>query len=513
MALQRLSLKSSTIVSVTLIGLVFILLSSLAGNYFRQAALDAQTTSLSRIIEVASYEVLRNLQRDAINLGTSINTKNNLREALLSWQLDRNDKAIADILDDPLITGFVGAQDAELVKVRTYDLALNPLVQSRQGITGLSFALPPYLQTMAQQRHGVDQLKALSALWVSGNGPLYSVLLPIGGLHIAGYIEVVFDPRFTLNAVSEMTSMPVTILLPGEAYTAPRHEKGKSVLLPIEYTLRGDDGQAAYHMVGLENIDKLNQDMLQTQWGTVMGFLAIIFLILLLALWLLRIGLFTPLRNLLHGIEEYSQGKLDTTIQPSGLQELHTLGNTFNEMLQRIRDDIRELERFSTLDGLTGIPNRRYFDNCMEHELNHAKRLHTPTSLLYIDIDYFKRYNDRYGHLAGDEVLQRIAQTVAAMARRNTDVAARLGGEEFAILLPDTEMEHARLIGENLRLAVNALEIPHADSKISKHVTLSTGVATLIPDKETQPNELLGAADSALYRAKAEGRNRVAVAG
>jgi diguanylate cyclase (GGDEF)-like protein len=99
------------------------------------------------------------------------------------------------------------------------------------------------------------------------------------------------------------------------------------------------------------------------------------------------------------------------------------------------------------------------------------------------------------------------------MARRNTDVAARLGGEEFAILLPDTEMEHARLIGENLRLAVNALEIPHADSKISKHVTLSTGVATLIPEKETQPNELLGAADSALYRAKAEGRNRVAVAG
>lgn len=511
--MQRLSLRSSTIVSVTLIGLIFILLSTLAGNYFRQAALNAQTTSLSRIIEVASYEVLRDLQRHAINLGTSINTKNDLSQALWSLQQGGNDVAITAMLDDPFITGFVGAQDAELVKVRIYDLTLAPVVQSRQGITGLTFALPPYLRKMAQQRHGVDRLKAISTLWVSTDEPLYSVLLPIGGLHIAGYLEVVFDPRFTLQAVSEMTSMPVTILLPGETYTAPPQEQGKSVLLPIEYTLTGDDDQAAYRMVGVENIDKLNKDMLQTQWLTVMGFLAIIFLTLLLALWLLRIGLFTPLRNLLHGIEEYSQGKLDTTIQPSGLQELHTLGNTFNHMLQRIRDDIQELERFSTLDGLTGIPNRRYFDNCMEHELNHAKRLHTPISLLYIDIDYFKHYNDRYGHLAGDAVLQRVAQTIASMARRSTDVAARLGGEEFAILLPDTEQQHARLLAENLKLAINALEIDHAGSKISEHLTLSIGIATHIPAHDTLPNELLGRADRALYQAKAEGRNRVVVAG
>jgi diguanylate cyclase (GGDEF)-like protein len=251
--------------------------------------------------------------------------------------------------------------------------------------------------------------------------------------------------------------------------------------------------------------------MLQTQRLTVMGFLATIFLTLLLLLWLLRLGLFTPLRNLLRGIEAYSQGHLDTTIRPSGLRELYTLGNTFNEMLQRIRDDIRELERFSTLDGLTGIPNRRYFDTCMEHELNHARRLQTPLSLLYIDIDYFKRYNDRYGHLAGDEVLQQVARTIASMARRSTDVVARLGGEEFAILLPDTEAEHARLLAETLKLAVTALEIEHADSKIGAHVTLSTGVATLTPSHDTQASELLGNADRALYQAKAEGRNRVVV--
>ncbi len=133
-------------------------------------------------------------------------------------------------------------------------------------------------------------------------------------------------------------------------------------MLPIEYTLIGDDGIAAYRMIGLENINKLNQDMLQTQWFTVIGFLTLIFLILLLSLWLLRIGLFTPLRNLLLGIEAYSQGKLDTTIKSGGLLELYTLGNAFNDMLKRIRDVIQELERHSTLDGLTSIANRRYFD-------------------------------------------------------------------------------------------------------------------------------------------------------
>jgi diguanylate cyclase (GGDEF)-like protein len=509
--MQRPSLRNSTIVSVSLLGLVFVLLSVLAGNYFRQAALNAQTTSLSRIIEVASYEMLRKLQRHAIDLGTSLNSRNHLSPALRAWQAGGSAERLHAILDDPFVTGFVGISEVELVKIRIYDLTFAPQLESRLGIEGLPFALPPHLLAQAERRQGVERLKAIGGLWRSAAGPLYSVLLPIGGLRIEGYIEVLFDPRFTLQAVGEMTRMPVTLLLPGEVYHAPAPQPGEGERLPIDYTLLGDDGQPAFRLVGLENIDTLSHEMLQTQRLTVMGFLATIFLTLLLLLWLLRLGLFTPLRNLLRGIEAYSQGHLDTTIRPSGLRELYTLGNTFNEMLQRIRDDIRELERFSTLDGLTGIPNRRYFDTCMEHELNHARRLQTPLSLLYIDIDYFKRYNDRYGHLAGDEVLQQVARTIASMARRSTDVVARLGGEEFAILLPDTEAEHARLLAETLKLAVTALEIEHADSKIGAHVTLSTGVATLTPSHDTQASELLGNADRALYQAKAEGRNRVVV--
>lgn len=506
--MKRLTLRSSTLISVTLIGLSFVILSSLAGNFFRQAAMDAQVTSLSRIIEVASQEVLRDLQRHAINLGASLNTHNNLSLALNSGDASK----VTPILDDPFITGFVGAPDVELMKIRTYDLQLNPLYQSSRGDTQLGQGLPPYLQTLATQRKGAERLKAIGGLWVSNHGPRYSVLLPIGGLRISGYTEAVFDPHFTLQDVSEMTSMPVTLLLPGEEYTPPQRNNENEVVLPIEYNLVGDDGRLAYRMIGLENIDKFNQDMLQTQWVTVIGFLALIFSIMLASLWLLRIGLFNPLRNLLSGIEAYSQGQLDTTIKPSGLAELHTLGRTFNEMLKRIRDDIRELERYSTIDGLTGIPNRRLFDERLEQELGHAKRLQSPISLLYIDIDYFKPYNDHYGHLGGDDALQQVAQAVASMARRDIDLAARLGGEEFAILLPDTEGENARLVAEGLLLSVANLGIAHAKSKVSDHVTISVGVASLIPEHDSTASGLIKRADEALYRAKSEGRNRVVLA-
>lgn len=506
--MKRLTLRASTIISVTLIGLSFILLSALAGNFFRQAALDAQVTSLSRIIEVASQEVLRKLQRHALDLGASINSENQLGQALHHKQAGQ----AVQILNDPFITGFVGARDVELTKLRVYDLALQPLYQSSRGDQGLSFQLPPFLHTIASQRRGAERLRAQGGLWFSEHGPRYSVLLPIGGLHISGYTEVVFDPRFTLQSVSDMVSMPVTILPPDEAFAPTQTDAEKAVALSIEYTLYGADGQVAYRMFGLENIDKFNQDMLQTQWMTVIGFLALIFGILLVALWLLRIGLFRPLRNLLHGIEEYSQGHLDTTIQPGGLSEIYTLGTTFNEMLQRIRDDIRELERFSTIDGLTGIPNRRYFDQCLEHEISHARRLRTPLALLYIDIDFFKLFNDQYGHLGGDDALEQVAQTIALMARRDTDVAARLGGEEFAILLPDTESENARLVAEALLLHVANLEIAHERSEVADHLTLSIGVVSVIPQPGTDAKTIIELADKALYRAKSEGRNRVVVA-
>lgn len=169
----------------------------------------------------------------------------------------------------------------------------------------------------------------------------------------------------------------------------------------------------------------------------------------------------------------------------------------------------RELEKLSSLDGLTGIPNRRHFDESLGKEWHRAMRAGVPLSLIMLDIDFFKLYNDHYGHQGGDDCLKRVAAILAGVARRDTDIVARYGGEEFAVILPDTDQAGAEQIAESLRAAVQGSEIPHKMSKVGEYVSISVGVGSGIPARNISPELLIKAADQALYKAKEEGRNRV----
>jgi diguanylate cyclase (GGDEF)-like protein/PAS domain S-box-containing protein len=168
------------------------------------------------------------------------------------------------------------------------------------------------------------------------------------------------------------------------------------------------------------------------------------------------------------------------------------------------------LQEMSYMDGLTGIANRRRFDDFLTHEWHRAMRYAKPLTIIMMDIDFFKRYNDSLGHLAGDDALKRVVQALKSRLLRRTDLLARYGGEEFTCILPDTEVADAATFAETLRQAVCALELPHPDSDISPFVTISVGVACCVP-KDGEPSNLLGLADEALYRAKTLGRNRVEV--
>lgn len=189
------------------------------------------------------------------------------------------------------------------------------------------------------------------------------------------------------------------------------------------------------------------------------------------------------------------------------------------DLEERIEERTRELaaanerlRQISRTDGLTGIANRRYFDEAYEREWQHAVRYSTPIAAILADIDFFKAYNDHAGHLEGDDCLRRIAGILQTGARRRTDVVARYGGEEFMILLPDAELEIAVSVAEDLRGRVMALGIPHPDSEVAEAVTVSFGVAMMRPGGEDEPASLLRQADTALYRAKERGRNRVVAA-
>lgn len=168
----------------------------------------------------------------------------------------------------------------------------------------------------------------------------------------------------------------------------------------------------------------------------------------------------------------------------------------------------KELQRLTSLDGLTGIANRRRFDEYLDQEWMRAARGNKVVSLILIDIDHFKTYNDNYGHQGGDDVLRRVAQAIDQGTNRPGDLAARYGGEEFAIILPDTDPDGAEIVAEKIRQAVEKLGIHHAHSSAADYVTISMGVASIIPREGILPSMLIVAADEALYEAKHTGRNR-----
>lgn len=213
--------------------------------------------------------------------------------------------------------------------------------------------------------------------------------------------------------------------------------------------------------------------------------------------------------------------------QQQHIQEQNTALETQNQTLRELNTTLQqeiterrrveaelekanqELQRLASLDGLTQVGNRRQFDEYLLREWKREAREQNPLSLIFCDIDYFKRYNDTYGHQAGDECLKRIAQSISHAVKRPADLVARYGGEEFAVILPNTGAEGAMHVARDIQKEIRQLEIPHAQSSVSRYVTLSIGVFSVVPHAGHSPESLVRAADKALYQVKEQGRNAV----
>lgn len=180
-----------------------------------------------------------------------------------------------------------------------------------------------------------------------------------------------------------------------------------------------------------------------------------------------------------------------------------------SDELERVN---KELEKLSQTDSLTGIFNRAVFDKTIRAEWNRCKCHLTPISLIMIDIDFFKAFNDNYGHQAGDDCIRQVAAMLSECSRRSFDIVSRYGGEEFAVILPHMDKEKALEIAERMRSRVEKLNIPHEYSSTSSYVTISLGVHTVVPSDRLSMEEFIGIADKALYEAKKDNRNNVVVA-
>jgi diguanylate cyclase (GGDEF)-like protein/PAS domain S-box-containing protein len=194
---------------------------------------------------------------------------------------------------------------------------------------------------------------------------------------------------------------------------------------------------------------------------------------------------------------------------------IYDAGGSIIAVVETLRDMTDEkqaqsaLEQLATHDGLTGLANRRCFDDTLHAEWQRAMRQQQPLSLLMVDVDNFKQYNDAYGHVGGDACLQRIATAVASEMRAN-DLVARYGGEEFAVILPNQSLKGAAIVAERIRCRVEALHLPNLGAE-TQFVTVSIGAATAIATAEHDPSALIATADAALYRAKHMGRNRISL--
>lgn len=218
-----------------------------------------------------------------------------------------------------------------------------------------------------------------------------------------------------------------------------------------------------------------------------------------------------PIRKveLLARVRSFLKLKQETDLRKARQNQLLELTDVLSETNYKLQQANEKLKMISHTDVLTGVPNRRYFDETLNKEFRRMARVSRPLSLLMIDIDFFKAFNDTYGHQKGDECLKTVANQIRAVMKRAGDFIARYGGEEFAAVLPETIIEKAAVQGRKIQEGIADLQIPHTASKISDHITVSVGIASMLPGKDAQEDELIASADKALYRAKKEGRNRV----
>ncbi|MBS1213865.1 MAG: sensor-containing methyl-accepting chemotaxis protein, partial [Proteobacteria bacterium] len=350
MRIEDLSIRSVTVIIFVMIGLVASILSLFAGSYFRQAALDAQVGSLSRVIEVASQEMLKSVRGHTFDLGMRLAHSDEMIRALHNANRPGGSDQLVGLLNDPFINGFVGFANINLEKIRIYDLNLKFVAESAKGISGLDRHLDGHLVQALSQRKGVERLKAVDALWISPKGPLHSTLVPIGGLRLTGYLEIIINPVFNLPDIGVITQTPISIFSPAGKPILVSDRNDNDSQLPVEYVLPASDGAPAFKIVGYEDVEELNAAMEKTRIVTVSGFLLLTFGTLLSALWLFNRFLFVPVQRMVRDMKQMAAGKLDLTVDKNGLRDFSMLAETFNAMAHQVRQRTNDLERLLDLD-------------------------------------------------------------------------------------------------------------------------------------------------------------------
>jgi len=347
MLVEKISIKGLTTTILAILGLSAIALSIVVGLFFRDAAFESQTKTVSRIIEVAGQEVIKSLDTLAVDLGTTTQRPKEFRKAVKNIDDAESKQLVINTLNDQFHQRFVTSGKLQLEKLRVYDKELSLLASSSEGADGLPEQLPQVLYEQAKDRTGADRLKSLGALWATGQRGYYSVLVPVGGLSVIGYMEVVTSPAFSMRDVGSMLKAPITVThINGE--TDFQDESWQSSLdgtmLPVSFTFNATSGDPIVKVEVLENVAEFTGKFRNLLWFSGATFAGLIGAGLLFSLWMMSGYVFRPLNKFMQDMDKCSHGDLSVDVQPNGLKDIKILGTALESLVKSLRKQVTEID-------------------------------------------------------------------------------------------------------------------------------------------------------------------------
>ena len=352
MDISRISIGKLTLFNFLGIGILSVILSVVAGRAFHDAAMDEQRQLVTRVVDVAAHQILQRLHEEGQDLGATAQKGREIRRLAAGKAGGDQSAAVAE-LDDQFHQRYVTSGRLVLRKLRLYDKALQPVIQSSEGDADLALGLPPFLLDQARDRKGAERMKVLGGLWLSEAGPAYSVLVPVGGLRLVGYLEVVLDPVHDLQQVAEVLKTPLSIgVVDGNSLYYRSDDwptEGMSGdLAEVVHKLEGADGKPVVNLAVMEDVSDMNAVFQKAQWANTAGVAVGVGLVILFALLVFQRFLFGPMRRLVEDLGRVAEGNLSVHGDYRGLREVATLGQALSAMVARLREQVASIQQHST---------------------------------------------------------------------------------------------------------------------------------------------------------------------
>lgn len=502
--------------TIGLMGLLALALALATGEVHRRLTLDSQRAALANLTQLKASELLGDLEHHSRDLGLALQNEPAFQHAFAA----RRTASLVRQLNGQFHQRFVTMEMIKLEKLILYDAAFQPVALSWEGEPGIQPGerVCPALIDRARGRQDAERLQVISELCRWRGRPYFSVVVPIGGLRLAGYVEVISDPSHALLPIASQLGMPLRLssvdrlALYKSPDWPPRDQMSKALV--AEHVLHADSGEPVLRIAVMNDIEVLVGLLARTRYLVMAIAGAITLLAVLVAFVVLDKTALVPLQNLTRQLRlvPRSRAHLGKPVPVGGISEIRELGRDFNQMTSELKRLYETLAHMALTDALTGLPNRARFYEFLQQHTRDSARL--PFALLLMDLDRFKGVNDGLGHHVGDQLLQEVGARLEGVLRASDlvmrldghpaalmdgEMIARLGGDEFAALLPGVATEEAAATVAHKLL--NAMKPPFIIDGHRFQIGMSVG-ATLFPLHGEDESQLMRRADAAMYHAK-----------